>query len=336
MSRAAAVQRFNWPALLKLLATSAAAWAAVAVCCTLVGSTGTVGVPSKDVFWLRVNDHVLIASLVGAALAAAGVAYQAILRNPLADPYLLGVSGGATVASYGWRLASFGGSSVLLAISPPVAALVGSLAAVAIVLAAAGRGGRLEPVRAILVGVVVNSMCGSGFLLLNALFRDLPAAGSALTYLSGDIQTTASHGQIVAASVAIAIGWLLMLAMTPLLNVVRLSEDEAASLGLRVQRARWCGLIAASLMTAAAVAVSGPIGFVGLICPHAARWMVGNDNRRLLPVATALGAIALVGADAIARTLLGTPHVATLIPVGVITALVGGPFVLLILARMKR
>lgn len=330
------MKRFDWPALSRLLALSALAWAVVAVLCTLVGSTGHAGLPSNAVFWLRLNDHVLIASLVGAALSAAGVTYQAILRNPLADPYLLGASGGATLAAYAWRLGAFGGSMVAAAVSPQVAALVGSIAAVAIVLAAAGPRGRLEPVRAILVGVVVNSLCGSGFLLLNALFRDLPASGGVLTFLAGDIQTTASHGQVVTAALTVAAGWIALLAMTPLLNVVRLSEDEAASLGLRVQRARWTGLITASVITAAAVAVSGPIGFIGLICPHVARWLIGNDNRRLLPVATAMGAIALALADAIARLLLANDRVGTLIPVGVITALVGGPFVLVVLARMKR
>jgi len=330
------VRRFDLSTLLLLLGASALVWAIAAGLCTLVGSTGTIGWPSYEIAKLRLNEHVLIASLVGAALSAAGVAYQAILRNPLADPYLLGASGGATLAAYAWRLGAFGGSILAAAVSPQLAAMIGATAAVAIVLAAAGPRGRLDPVRAILVGVVVNSVCGALFLLLNALFRDQPGSGGALTYLSGDIQTTASHAQVLISSLIVLTGWIVLLAMTPLLNVVRLSEDEALSLGVRVQRARWTGLITASIMTAAAVAVSGPIGFVGLICPHVARWFVGNDNRRLLPVATSLGAIGLAVADAIARGLLRSDSVGTLIPVGVITALVGGPFVLVILSRMKR
>ncbi|MBC7785096.1 MAG: iron ABC transporter permease [Burkholderiales bacterium] len=330
------MKRFDLQTLGVTLFASLLVWMAAASVGLLVGSTGTIGAPTADQMSIRLHTHVLPASMIGAALAMAGVTYQAILRNPLADPYLLGASGGAMLASYVWRLQGVASIAVIGAISPHAFALAGSLLAITIVLLGAGWRGRLDPVTAILVGVVINSLCGALFMLLNAIYRDLPGSGGILTFLVGDIQTTASSAHVAASAWMIGIGGVLLMLMTPYLNVVRLSEDEARSLGVSVQRVRWGGLLVASFVTAAAVAISGPIGFIGLICPHIARWFIGNDNRKLLPVAAALGAGLLTLADVLARYLLGSPHVATLIPVGVITACIGGPFLLLILARIKQ
>jgi iron complex transport system permease protein len=319
--------------VLGLLLVSALAWGAACQLALLVGST-SIGFPSPEVRALRLSNHIYPASLIGAALAAAGAAYQSILRNPLADPYLLGASSGAMLASYLWRSAVLGTFAVVGAFSSHAFALFGAMAATAVVLGLAGRRGRVEPVTAILVGVIINSLCGAAFLLLNSIFKESPGSGGAMAFLVGDIQTTASPTYLKITAITVGIAWIALLLMTPALNVIRLSEDEASSLGVRVQRTRWAGLLVASLMTACAVAISGPIGFVGLICPHIARWFCGNDNRRMLPVATAIGAAMLVLADALARLLLG--KAGTLIPVGVITSIVGGPFFLLILLRMRR
>lgn len=330
------MKRFDGPQILRLLTASLLIWGVAAIVCVMVGST-EVGWPST---WatakLRLMSYVLPASLIGAALAAAGVAFQAILRNPLADPYLLGTSGGAMLASYMWRLPAIGGVWWIAMLSPHSFALVGALGATSIVLLLAGLRGRIEPVTAILVGAIINSLCGAAFILLNSIYKDLPGTGGPLTFMVGDIQTTASPVHVLISAVTIVVGWLVLMAMTPALNVIRLSEDEAASLGVRVQRTRWGGLLIASLMTAAAVAISGPIGFVGLICPHVARWFCGNDNRRLLMIATALGAAVLSLADALSRYLLSVKHVETVLPVGVITAILGGPFFLVILLRSRR
>lgn len=319
-----------------MVLVSLAIWGAAASVCVMVGST-EIGWPTHwETARLRLLIHVLPASLIGAALASAGVAYQAILRNPLADPYLLGTSGGAMLAAYLWRLPVLAGVGWVVWLSPHSFALIGALAATSIVLLLAGLRGRIEPVTAILVGAIINSLCGAGFILLNAIFKDLQGSGGVLTFLVGDIQTTASRSHVIVSTIAIGVGWVVLLAMTPALNVIRLSEDEARSLGVRVQRTRWAGLLVASLMTAAAVAISGPIGFVGLICPHVGRWFCGNDNRRLMIVATALGASVLALADALSRYLLSVEGVKTVLPVGVITAILGGPFFLFILLRSRR
>ena len=313
-----------------------AALAAGAVLLALcVGSTRT-GWPTAGEASVRFSTHVLPATLIGAALAAAGLVFQAVLRNPLADPYLLGTSGGAMLASYVWRLPAIAGVPWLATLSPFTFALGGAVLATAVVLGLSAARGRVDPLRAILVGVIINSMCGAVFLLLNSLFKDLQGSGGAVSFLVGDIQSTIEPAHLRISAAVIGLGLLLLIAVMPSLNVVRLSDDEAAALGARIHVVRWTALGLAAAITAAAVAISGPIGFVGLICPHVARWCVGNDNRRLLPVTLAGGAAVLLAADAGARFASSFASVNTLLPVGVITAIVGGPFVLLIVSRLRQ
>jgi len=325
--------------LLLNLLWAAVLWALLAGACLLVGST-SIGWPDPPTLAGRI-ERVLLASLVGGALGGAGVVYQAILRNPLADPYLLGVSSGASLAAYLWRLPAIAtalaavGGQTAAAISQPAFAFAGAAASVGIVLLMAGRRGRLEPLTLLLVGVIVNAFNGSIFLLVNALTRDLTAqSGGALAFLVGGIQTSLTAQQQAAAAICAGAGWLVMLYLAGWLNVAALGDAEAHALGVGVNRLRWTAMVAASLATAAVVAISGPIGFVGLVCPHLARLMVGHDVRRLLPVATALGAGLLAVADAASRYLIGAAQ--TLLPVGVLTGLLGGPFFLLLLFRERR
>jgi iron complex transport system permease protein len=313
-------------------------WVILAGVCLTVGSTGSIGIPTSDQYYIR-RDAVLLASLVGAALGAAGVAYQAILQNPLADPYLLGISSGASLAGYLWRFPILGGivSGVLgLGLSQQSFVFAGAMITVFVVFSLAGSRGRLEPLTLLLVGVIVNAVNASIYLLLNSIFRDLPGNGGPLTFLVGGLQTSLDTGQLRDAAICIGIGWLILMLISGQLNVAVLSEGEAISLGVRIQRLRWVALIISSLMTAAAVAVSGPIGFVGLVCPHLARLFVGNDQRRLLPISTALGAGLLAIADAVSRKLAGQQAVNTQLPVGVLTGLLGGPFFLLLLWQSRR
>jgi iron complex transport system permease protein len=282
---------------------------------------------------------VLLSSFVGACLAAAGVVYQAILRNPLADPYLLGISSGASLCAYAWKLPLAGllGGSLLATISQQAFAFAGAIVVVGIVLTLATRRGRLEPVTLLLVGVIMNSILGAIFLLLNALFPALTAGmGDATVFLVGGIQTSLTRGQERCAFIIAGAGWVVLLYLAGQLNVATLHEAEAESLGVRIQRLRWTGLIVASLVTAAAVSISGSIGFVGLICPHLARKIVGPDHRRLLPWSTAFGAALLCCADAVSRLLASQDYAGTQLPVGVLTALLGGPFFLLLLWESRR
>jgi iron complex transport system permease protein len=296
-----------------------------------------IGWPSVPIRHLRM-EPVLDAALIGAALAAAGAAYQALLRNPLADPYLLGVSSGASLLAYLWQLPIFatltGALGILAPLSEETASFLGALAAISIVLGLAGRRGRLEPVTLLLVGVIVNAVNGSLFLLVNEVVKQLPAAGGPVAFLVGSIHPILSQ-QRIAATVLVVSGWIVLMYFSGQLNVAVLDDGEAESMGIRIHRLRWITLVAASLITAAAVAISGPIGFVGLVCPHIARLLVGSDQRRVMPLATAIGAILLMAADALCRYLSSESLLGNLLPVGVLTGLMGGPVFLWLLFRAK-
>jgi len=333
-------RRWSVPRLLITIAISLAVWAIVALVCMMIGSTATGWPRTHEMFILR-REVVLLSSLIGAALAAAGVAYQAILRNPLADPYLLGVSSGAALFAYLWHLPIVAVATAAMAfygqaLTQEVFAFAGAIIAVTIVLLLSQRRGRLEPVTLLLVGVIVNALAGSIFLLVYSLIGAMPSSEGALGLLIGGIKTGLTTQQKVTAACIFAAGWIALLAISGQLNAAALSDAEAEALGVRIQRLRWIGLIVASLMTASAVAISGPIGFIGLICPHLARLFVGSDQRRLLPVATALGAALLASADAASRHLARSGLAQTLLPVSVITSLFGGPFFLLLLIQTRR
>lgn len=332
------IKRWSPSRLIITIGVSFAVWAILAALCLLIGSSGT-GWPSEGQFaerWRRVLD----ASLIGAALSAAGVVYQANLRNPLAEPYLLGVSSGASLASYLWQLPKFAVvvgamAAPLAAISQQACAFVGAMLAIAIVFLLSSRRGRIEPVTLVLVGVIVNIMLGAVFLFIDAVMKS-PAQGSIFNFLVGGIQTNITMSARLIALGLIAATWVLLLYISGPLNAASLSDAEAITLGVRIYRLRWVALLISSLMTASAVAISGPIGFLGLICPHLSRLFVGNDQRRLLPVATAVGAAVLAIADSVSRYLAGTVAIGTVLPVGVITAMLGGPFFLLILWQNRR
>jgi iron complex transport system permease protein len=329
------VRRWSLPRLVLTIGLCLAGWAIVAAVCIGLGTTGTFGWPQDARQLAYRRELVLLASLVGASLASAGVAYQAILRNPLADPYLLGVSSGASLAAYVWRFDVFAPLAAF-AVTQQAFSFVGAIIAVTIVLGLAGWRGRLEPVTLLLVGVIVNAINASLYLLLDQLHKNLPGSGNPLNFLVGGLQTNLAHGQLRTAAVIVAVGFIVLLYLSGELNVAVLSDAEAQALGVRVQRLRWVALIVASCVTAAGVAVSGPIAFVGLICPHLARALVGQDQRRLLPVATALGAALMAVADAASRKLSAAQGVGTILPVGVLTGLLGGPFFLMLLWQSRR
>jgi iron complex transport system permease protein len=323
-----------------LLLLSLILWVGVASVCLLVGSRG-VGVPEGglggEIVRVRLTDSVLPASLIGAGLAVAGVIYQALLRNPLADPYLLGVASGATLGKMLWTLPGFAAVPWLAATGQQTAAFVAALATIALVFALASRRGRLEPTTLLLTGVVVSALIGAVLLLLVALSRVISGAAFDLeTVLMGGVPTNLTRTQLWVATVTILGGTGLAQLLAARLGVSSLSDGEAAALGLRLQRTRWVALGLASLITAAAVAMSGPIGFVGLVCPHLARLIVGGDPRKAVVVSASLGASLLAVADAASRLLSNERLLSTLLPTGVLTAMLGGPFFLVLLWRQRR
>jgi iron complex transport system permease protein len=290
---------------------------------------------------LRV-PRALLGAVVGCALAAAGTALQALLRNPLAEPFVLGVSGGAALggtlvllaASLAGRVVGSAGAAAMLASAPPVAlgAIAGAAGATVLVFALGRLGGRLVPEAALLVGVVFNAFAAAVITILKVLVPPEQAA-RLLYWLMGAIGYEAPGTlSVTAAAVGVSVGALVLLSGQ--LNLLALGDEEAASLGVPVGRARAAVLLAASTATGAAVALSGLVGFVGLIVPHALRRIVGPDHRLLLPASALFGAAFLVLADAAARVLfvaLGTEP-----PVGALTAFVGGPLFLWLLRRGER
>lgn len=311
-------------------------WAAVAAACVCVGSTGELAIPSTAFAFHYRLEIVLLASLIGASLGAAGTVYQAILRNPLADPYLLGVSSGASLLSLLWYIGALGGITAGIAAAGQQAfAFAGALISIGLVLLIASRRGRIEPVTLILVGVIVNAVNGSIYLLIYFRHPEIVSRGGEFMFLVGQIQTSLTGQQEWLATACSVVGWIVLFYLSGQLNVAPLGEAEAQALGVRIHRLRWIGLGVASIVTASVVAISGPIGFVGLVCPHLARLIVGHDQRRLLPAATAFGASLLALADAASRYLSRENILHTQMPVGVLTGLLGGPFFLLLLWKSR-
>ncbi|HET6372357.1 MAG TPA: iron ABC transporter permease [Candidatus Polarisedimenticolia bacterium] len=287
---------------------------------------GAAGVdPATIVLEVRL-PRVLLAVAVGAGLSAAGVCFQALLRNPLADPYILGISGGAGLGSIlASVLAPAVGTAVLFV--RPLSAFVGSLAAVGFLLLLARRRGRILPETMILMGVVVNATIMAAIIFIITM-TDFSRYAGTMYWLMGSLSSPSmAELSLLFFCLAVGIGTLSFLGQG--LNVLAGGEEQASQLGLNVPRVRMAALMAGSLMTAAAVALSGLTGFVGLMVPHLCRAWLGPDNRLLVSASALTGAIILVIADTGARALFAP----TQIPVGVITALFGGPCFLWLFAR---
>ncbi|HMS16674.1 MAG TPA: iron ABC transporter permease [Planctomycetota bacterium] len=262
----------------------------------------------------------LAALLVGSALSAAGATFQALLHNPLASPYILGVS---AAGSLGAVIALLTGAVSLLF----PAAFVGCLFAIALVLFVSRRNGVIDPHTLLLTGVVVNAFFSACILFLTLMSPD-SRTQHVLHWLVGGLRDLYDPALLLVASGVIMALLLALVFLGRALNVLLLGEDAAAGLGVPVHRLRlWCFLLA-SFLTAVAVSLAGPIGFVGLIIPHIARAMVGPDHRVLIPAAALLGGAFLVVADTAGSSLFATP-----LPVGVLTAFLGAPFFVWILKR---
>lgn len=279
-----------------------------------------------------------LAAIVGCALASAGTALQALLRNPLAEPFVLGVSGGAALGGSivlvaAVALARLGGGGAPAGAAPSVAAgaVAGAALSTFVVFGLGRIGGRLVPEAALLVGIVFNSFVAGVITLMKLL---VPAEqASRLTYWLVGAVTSESGSTLALGAAIVAAAVAVLLALSAKLNLLTLADEEAASLGLEVRRARATVFFAASAATGAAVALGGMVGFVGLIVPHVARRLVGPDHRLLLPVSALFGAAFLVLADAVAR--LAFLPLGTEPPVGAVTAFVGGPFFLWLLRRTE-
>lgn len=313
----------------------------VAAAVAMVGiaglGVGDVHVPPRQVVAALVGDadpladgvvgmrlpRILVAALAGAALAVAGAVLQAVTRNPLADPLLLGVSGGASVGALGLLLLVPGAPVALV----PLAAFGGAAAVLAVVVALAWRGG-LAPDRLALVGV--------GAAAFTAAVVDLLVVRSGLRFAQALVWLSGSTYARDLGDLRLLTPWLLV--VVPLLwlfgrhvDLLGIGDDTARGLGLRVDAVRLGGLVGGCLLAASAVAAVGVVGFVGLLAPHLARPLSGPMHRRLVPVAAALGAVLVMGADLVGRTVLAPKE----IPAGLVVSLLGAPFFVWLLWRTR-
>ena len=291
-----------------------------------ITTTPAWSVQQFQIVWMIRMPRVLLAALVGAGLAVVGVVMQAMVRNPLADPYLLGVSSGASVGAV--SVLAYGALAAAGTYALTAGAFAGALAATLLVYALAHVQGRIHTTRLILAGVAVGYVLVgiTSFITLTSGQRDLAAA--IMTWTLGTLAGTQWNALGLPALVlAVSIAWLLMQART--LNALSSGEETAVTLGVNTHGLRRKLFIVVSLVTGTMVAVSGAIGFIGLVTPHITRMLVGTNHRRVLPVAALSGAIFLVLVDLLARTWLAP----TEIPVGVVTSLIGGPFFVWMLVR---
>ncbi len=270
------------------------------------------------------GPRILLVALCGAGLSLAGAAMQGIFRNPLAAPEMLGVSSGA----------AFGGALAIL-LGAPAMVLTGSafaagLLALLLVGAIARIGGPSDTTAVILAGVIVGAFFAA-LVSVTQLFADPHNSLPAIVFWLMGSFAAAGWRQLAIATPAIVIGCWALHMMRFRINVLSLGEEEARSLGVPVERDRWLILLAVALITGAAVSVAGIVGWVGLVVPHLARLLVGQDHRHLLPVSCLMGAAYLCFIDTVARSATTVE-----IPLGVLTAVLGAPFVAVLLGRMRR
>lgn len=282
-----------------------------------------------DIILLDIRlPRVVLIALTGFALASSGTAYQGLFRNPLADPYLIGVAAGASLGStlaVTWPLAQAGLVGTVLV---PLGAFIGALVAVALVLMLGRVGQRVPTTTLILAGVAIGSFAISlnTFILLS----NGNQVARVLSFLMGGYGG-AGWGAVTAILPFVSVGFVVMYLYAHQLNLLLFDEEQARQLGIDVARVKLIIILAATLTTAAVVAFAGLIGFVGLIVPHAARFFTGPDHRRLFPVAALGGAGFLMLADLLARTVIAPQE----LPLGVLTAFAGVPFFLFLLRRAK-
>ena len=274
--------------------------------------------------------RILLGFLVGCSLASVGVALQALLRNPLADPYVLGVSSGAALGAAVGVLIGVG-TTFLAETALPACGFAGGLLALVVIYRLAATNEQLPIHSLLLTGVILNAIFSALIMFITSILDPNRSYGM-MAWLMGTL-TAPTYGSLVGLSIYLSIGLFLLFRHMRVLNILALGEESARTLGIDTGQAKRSLFVVTALVTGAVVSVSGMIGFIGMVVPHAVRLVIGADHRLLLPASALVGGIFLMGADTAARTLIAP----TEIPVGIITALAGGPFfVYLLLWRKDR
>ena len=300
--------------------------------CALSLFVGAVPVPPEQMFGsgiIRLRlARILLAVVAGAGLSVAGVVFQALLRNPLAEPYVLGVSSGAGL---GAAFAIILGAGILGAWTLPAMAFAGAIGTIFLVYTLARSADGTVPVHTLLLsGVIISAVFGSILMFIVSTYGT-ENLHNVIWWLLGNLQIF-DWSLLRVASIVVICGVAISILFARDLNVMTLGEEPATHLGVSVEHTKKLFFLVASLMTGAIVAACGLIGFVGLIVPHSVRLIVGPDHRRLVPASALTGAIFLVLTDSFARTVNAPME----IPIGVVTAFLGGPFFLFLLRQRKR
>jgi len=282
--------------------------------------------PDYEIFVQVRLPRIILACIVGAALACSGVVFQALLRNPLADPYILGISSGAGL---GTIIAVISGFSWTLWGRSPIAvfAFAGAMGTVWLVWFIGRVTGKSHVTGLLLAGVVVNAFFSAVIMFLTSIAKSQQMQ-TTIFWLMGNM-TEEDFLVLWLGAGCVAAGMFALFYISPQLNAISFGEDDARSMGVNTARTRTIAFAVAALITAVAVSLSGLVGFVGLVVPHAVRLVFGPDHRQLLPLSGIVGAIFLVAADTLARIVVAPAQ----LPVGVVTAIVGGPFFLVLLVK---
>lgn len=294
---------------------------------SLIAALRGEGVDRVIVFHYRL-PRVLLAAIAGAGLSLVGAAFQGLLRNPLAEPYVLGVSGGAAVGAVAAIAAGVGATTLLGSALIPACALVGGLVATAVVYWVARRGPGTSA-SILLAGVMVNSIAAA-LITFGKLIVPPARAQQMLRWLVGFVELPTTT-ELVAVTAYVVVGVALLMWDAGRLNLLALGDESAATLGLDVRALERRVFVASSCVVGGIVSLTGLIGFVGLVVPHAVRRLIGPDHRRLLPVSFVCGAAMLVLCDLLSR--VAFDWFGTQLPVGAVTALIGGPVFLMMLAK---
>lgn len=293
------------------------------------GQAGMESAGPAGVILMQVRlPRVLLAFLVGACLAAVGVGLQALLRNPLADPYVLGISSGAALGASVAILLGLTGS-VLAFSALPLCAMVGGLLSVLVVYRIAASYGYLPMHTLLLAGVILNAIFSALVMFVTSIMEPNRSFGM-MSWLMGTL-TAPDYPALLVLACYLLVGTLILFRQAPSLNLLTLGEEAARSLGVEVEAVKKAVFFTSALLTGAVVSVSGMIGFIGMVIPHAIRMTAGADHRLLFPASALVGGMFLMAADTVARTLLAPGEV----PVGVVTALAGGPFFIYLLMARK-
>ncbi len=288
---------------------------------------GTSDVATTILLQVRL-PRMLLGFLAGCSLATVGVALQALLRNPLADPYVLGVSSGAALgAAVGVLLGA--GTTFLGETALPACGFAGGLLALAVVYRMAAGYEQLPIHSLLLTGVILNAIFSALIMFITSILEPNRSYGM-MAWLMGTLAAP-TYGGLAGLAVYLLIGLFLLFSQMRVLNILALGEDSARALGIDTEQAKRFLFVLTALVTGAVVSVSGMIGFIGMVVPHAVRLVTGADHRLLLPASALVGGTFLMGADTIARTLISPAE----IPVGIITSLAGGPFFMYLLLRRK-